>query len=111
MVEESGENLGQLLTILRSEDEAIPGAIDTLAATQGASGEVAKDENLDMVYEDGHFISLVGGLLLHLDEDLVERGRRWKRQRYRLNQRMSDCGDVIVSSLIIRWKLHSYSDE
>ena len=31
-VEESGENLGQLLTILRSRDEAIPGATDTLAA-------------------------------------------------------------------------------
>ena len=27
-----------------------------------------------MVYEDGHFVSLVGGLLLHLDEDQVERG-------------------------------------
>jgi hypothetical protein len=64
-----------------------------------------------MVYEDGHFIPLVGGLLLHLDEDLVEQGRRWKWWRYRLNQRRSDCRDVFVSSLIIRWKLHSYSDE
>ena len=31
-VEESGENLGQLLTILRSRDEAIPRATNTLAA-------------------------------------------------------------------------------
>jgi hypothetical protein len=38
-----------------------------------------------MVYEDGHFIPLVGGLLLHLDEDLVERGRRWKWWRCHLN--------------------------
>ena len=84
---------------------------NTLAAAQGAGGEVAEDEDQDMVYEDGHFVPLVGGLLLHLDEDLVERGRRWKRWCYRLNQRRSDCGDVFVSSLIIRWKLHSYSDE
>jgi len=63
-----------------------------------------------MVCEDGHFIPLVGGLL-HLDEYLVERGQRWKRLRYRLNQRRSDYGDVFVTSLVIRWKLHSYSDE
>ena len=37
-------------------------------------GEAAEDEDQDMVYEDGHFVSLVGGLLLHLDEDQVERG-------------------------------------
>ena len=72
---------------------------------------MAEDENQDMVYEDGHFIPLVWGLLLHVDEDLVKRGRRWKRWRCRLNQRRSDYGDVFVSSLIIRWKLHSYSDE
>ena len=89
----------------------ILGATDTLAAAQGAGGEAAKDEDQDMVCEDGHFVHLVGGLLLHLDEDLVEQGRRWKRRRCRLNQRRSDCGDVFVSSLIIRWKLHSYSDE
>ena len=51
MVEESGENLGQLLMVLGSRDEAILGATDTLAAAQGASGEVAKDEDEDMVYE------------------------------------------------------------
>ena len=60
-VEESGENLGQFLTILGSRDEAILGATDTLAATQGAGNEAAKDEDQDMVYEDGHFIPLVGG--------------------------------------------------
>ena len=48
-VEESSENLGQLLTILGSRDEAILGATDTLVAAQGVSGEVAKDEDQDMV--------------------------------------------------------------
>ena len=47
---------------------------DTLAAAQGAGSEVAEDEDQDMVYDDGHFVTLVGGLLLHLDEDLMERG-------------------------------------
>ena len=47
---------------------------DILAAAQGADSEVAKDNDQDMVCEDGHFVPLVGGLL-HLDEDLVERGR------------------------------------
>jgi hypothetical protein len=48
-VEESGENLGHVLTILGSRDEAIPRAIDTLAAAQGAGGEASKDEDRDMV--------------------------------------------------------------
>ena len=43
-------------------------------------GEAAEDEDQDMVCEDGHFIPLIRGLLLHLDEDLVEEGRRWKRR-------------------------------
>ena len=46
---------------------------------------MAEDEDQDMVCEDGHFIPLVGGLLLHLDKDLVERRRRWKQWSYRLN--------------------------
>ena len=75
VVEESRENLGQLLTILRSQDEAILGATDTLAVAQGAGGETAEDEDQDMVCEDGHFVPLIGGLLLHIDEDLVERRR------------------------------------
>jgi hypothetical protein len=29
--------------------------------------EAAEDEDQDMVYEDGHFIPLIEGLLLHLD--------------------------------------------
>jgi hypothetical protein len=33
------------------------------------------------------------------------------RQCYRLNQSSSTYGDVLVSSLKIRWKLDSYSDE
>jgi hypothetical protein len=74
VVEESNKNLGQLLTVLRSQDEAIPRATDTLEAAQGAGDEAAEDEDQDMVYEDGHFIPLVGGFFLHLDEDLVERG-------------------------------------
>ena len=110
-VEESDENLGQLLTILGSRYEAIPGAIDTLVSVQGAGGEAAEDEDQDMACEDGHFVPLVGDLLLHLDEDLVERGWLWKRRHFRLNQRRSDYGHVFMSSLIIRWKLHSYSDK
>ena len=48
-VEESSENLGQLLTILGSRDEAILGAKDTLATAQGVGGEAAEDEDQDMV--------------------------------------------------------------
>ena len=70
---------------------------NTLAAAQGAGGEVTKDEDQDMVCEDGHFVPLVGGLFLHLDEDLVEQGRRWKRQRCCLNQRRSNCGSTQMS--------------
>jgi hypothetical protein len=65
-IEEFGDNLGQLLTVLGFGDEAVPGATDTLAAAQGASSEALEDEDEDMVYEDGHFIPLFGGLLLHL---------------------------------------------
>jgi hypothetical protein len=73
-VEESSENLGKILMVLRSRDEAILGATDTLIAAQGADVEAAKDEDQDMVFQDGHFVPLVGGLLLHLDEDPVEQG-------------------------------------
>ena len=44
----------------------VPGATDTLATAQGTGGEALEDEDEDMVYEDGHFIPLIGGLLLHL---------------------------------------------
>jgi hypothetical protein len=81
---------------------AIPRAIDTLAAVQGAGSEMTEDEDQDMVYEDGHFVPFVRGLLLYLDKNLVERGRRWKRWHCRLNQRRSDCEDVFTSSLIMR---------
>jgi hypothetical protein len=63
-IEEFSDNLGQLLTVLGFRDEAVSGATDTLAAAQGASSEALEDEDEDMVYEDGHFIPLVGGLLL-----------------------------------------------
>jgi hypothetical protein len=75
---------------------------DTLAAAQGTGGEAAEDEDQDMVCEDGHLVPLVVGLLLHLDEDLLEQGRRWKWQHCHLNHRRSDYGDVFVSSFIIR---------
>ena len=65
-LEESGDNLGQLLTVLGFGDEAVPAAIDTLAAAQGVGGEALENEDEDMVYEDGHLVPLVGGLLLHL---------------------------------------------
>jgi hypothetical protein len=39
----------------------------TLAATQGAGGEVVEDKDQDFVCEDVYFVPLVGGLLLHLD--------------------------------------------
>ena len=48
-------------------DEAVPGATHTLAAAQGAGGEVAEDKDQDIVYEDVYFVPVVGGLLLHLD--------------------------------------------
>ena len=48
-IEESDNNLGQLLSLLGVLDEVVPGAADTLAAAHGAGGEVAKDENQDMV--------------------------------------------------------------
>ena len=64
-IEESGDNLGQLLTVLGFGDEAVLGATDTLAAAQGVGGEVLKDEDEDMVYEDSYFVPLVGGRPLH----------------------------------------------
>jgi hypothetical protein len=64
---ESNDKLGQLLTILAFGDEAVPGATHTLAAAQGAGGEVAEDKDQNFVYEDVYFIPLVGGLLLYLD--------------------------------------------
>jgi hypothetical protein len=50
----------------------VPGAADTLAAAQEASGEAVEDEDQDMVYEDAHSVPLVGEVL-HLDKDLLER--------------------------------------
>jgi hypothetical protein len=52
--------------VLRFGDEAVLGATDTLATAQGAGDEALEDEDEDMVYEDGHLVPLVGGLLLHL---------------------------------------------
>ena len=48
VIEESSDNLGQLLTVLRFRDEAVPRAIDTLVAAQGAS-KALEDEDDDMV--------------------------------------------------------------
>ena len=52
-------------------DDAILGATDTLLATQGVGGEVAEDEDQDIVCEDAHSLHLVQDLL-HLDKDLLE---------------------------------------
>jgi hypothetical protein len=49
VTEESGNNLGQLLLVLDVQDEVVLEAIDTLVAAQGAGGEVAEDEDQDMV--------------------------------------------------------------
>jgi hypothetical protein len=38
-IEGSGDNLGQLLMVLKFGDEAVLGAIETLAAAQGVGGE------------------------------------------------------------------------
>jgi hypothetical protein len=96
--------------VLGFRDKAVPGATHILAAAQGAGGEAAEDKDQDIVYEDVYFVPLIGGLLHHLD-DVVERGRQWKRQRCCLNQSRSTYGDVLMSSLMIRWKLDSYVDE
>ena len=69
-IEESGNNLGQLLSVLGVLDEVVLGATDTLAAAQGAGGEEAEDEDQDMVYEDAHCFHLVRDLL-YLDKDLL----------------------------------------
>ena len=53
--------------VLGFGDKVVPTTTDTLAATQGAGGEVAEDKDQDIVYEDVYFVPLVGGLLLHLD--------------------------------------------
>jgi hypothetical protein len=66
-IEKFGDNLGQLLTVLGFKEETVPGAIDTLTAAQGMGGDALEDEDKDMVCEDGHFVPLVGGLLLHLE--------------------------------------------
>jgi hypothetical protein len=70
-IEESINNLGQLLSVLGVRDDVVLGATDTLAAAQGAGGEAAEDEDQDMVYVDAHSLHLVGDLL-HLDKDLLE---------------------------------------
>jgi hypothetical protein len=53
--------------VLGFRDEVVPGATHKLAATQGVASEVAEDKDQDFVYEDVYFVSLVGGLLIHLD--------------------------------------------
>ena len=72
VIEESGNNLGQLLLVLNVRDEVVPGTADTLVAAQGAGGGAAEDEDQDLVYEDAHCLHLVADLL-HLDKDLIER--------------------------------------
>ena len=71
--------------MLEFRDEAVPGVTHTLAATQGAGGEVAEDKDQDFVCQDVYFVPLIGCLLLHLDYDVVERRRQWKQRRCHLN--------------------------
>jgi len=49
-IEESDNNLGQLLSVFGVRDEVVLGAADILAATQGAGDEAVEDEDQDMVY-------------------------------------------------------------
>ena len=60
-IHESGDKLGQLLTVLGFGDEAVPRAAHTLVAAQGDGGEAAEDKDQDIIYEDVYFVPLVGG--------------------------------------------------
>ena len=53
--------------VLGFEDEAVPGMTHTLVVAQGVGNEATKDKEKDIIYEDVHFIPLIGGLLLYLD--------------------------------------------
>ena len=59
-IEESGDNLGQLLTVLEFRDEVVLGATNTLAVVQGVGSEALEDEDEDMVFEDGTWFLLLG---------------------------------------------------
>jgi hypothetical protein len=48
-IEESCNNLGQLLLVLGVRDEVVLGAADTLTVAQGAGNKAAEDEDEDMV--------------------------------------------------------------
>ena len=48
-IEESGNNLGQLILVLGVRDEVVLGAADTLIAAQGLGSEAAEDDDQDMV--------------------------------------------------------------
>ena len=54
VIEESGNNLGQLLLVLGVWDKVVLGATNTLAAAQGVGSEVVEDDDQDMVCEDAH---------------------------------------------------------
>ena len=49
--------------VLGFGDEAVLGVTDTHVVAQGVGGEALEDEDEDMVYDGGHFVPLVGGLL------------------------------------------------
>jgi hypothetical protein len=70
-IEESINNLGQLLSVLGVRDDVVPGATDTLAAAQGVGGEAAEDEDQDMVYVDAHSLHLVGDLLCNRTDQII----------------------------------------
>ena len=53
VVEEASQSLGQHLMVVLVLDEAVLGVIGTFATEQGASGEVAKDLDNDIVHDVG----------------------------------------------------------
>ena len=69
VVEEADHSLGQHLTVVG--DEAVPGATNTFAAQQGASGEAAEDLQNNILYDvAGQCVPVVGGRL-HFEEPTI----------------------------------------
>ena len=62
-IEEADDSLWKLLTLIGVGDDALLGAIDTLVAAQGPSGEVAEDVGKYIIWEAVHYVPHVGGLL------------------------------------------------
>jgi hypothetical protein len=61
VIEEAGQSTGHHLMVVVVVDELVPGATDTFAAEQGASGEAAEDLKNNSVCEAGQCVLLVAG--------------------------------------------------